>query len=202
MLPGKTEGQPMSDESDPPLVPGRECGGCDVCCVHMTIDVPELHKPLGTRCHNLLADNRCRIYESRPDVCRRFFCGWRTFKWVKPGLRPDTSGVLVTVTTADDGHITGAMFTLLRPDALDSEGLAESVAAIVASGAEVRVRIPGPPGPTLAIVRVEKVLRPAVRSRDKAGVLYWLRKAWDEGRTPRPEEIELSAPASAPTTPG
>lgn len=196
----------MSDESDPPLVPGRECGGCDVCCVHMTIDEPALRKPLGIRCHNLLPpDNRCGIYQSRPNTCRRFFCGWRTFKWVKPSLRPDTSGVLVTMTFGGDtgqGNITGAMFTLLHQEALKSGGLAESVAAIVASGAEVRVRIPGPPGPTRAIIRVDKVLRPAVLNRDKAGVLSWLSKAWDEGRTPRPQEIELSGPPPAPTSTG
>jgi hypothetical protein len=199
----------MSDETGPPLVPGRECGGCDVCCVHMTIDEPELRKPLGIRCHNLLPpDNRCGIYESRPNTCRRFFCGWRLFKWVKTSLRPDISGVLVTVTYGDKtgqggvtGGATGTMFTLLREEALEAEGLAESVAAIVASGAEVRIRIPGPPGPTRAILRVEKILRPAVLNRDKEGVLHWLRKAWDEGRIPKPEEIELSGPPSAPTSP-
>jgi hypothetical protein len=201
----------MFEGKNPPLVPGRECGGCDICCVHLTIDEPELRKPLGERCHNLLPSiNRCAIYESRPQTCRGFFCGWRSLRWVKPGLRPDISGVLITLTYHDKaGEIlhakdfdkiasTGVSFILLRQDALESEGLAESVAAAVSSGTQVHICISSSPGPTPAVVRVDGALKSAVLARDKAGVLNWLRKAWDMGSTAKSEETELSAPC-APT---
>jgi hypothetical protein len=204
----------MFEGKNPPLVPGRECGGCDVCCVHLTIDEPALRKPFGLRCHNLLPSmNRCAIYESRPQTCRGFFCGWRMLKWVKPGLRPDISGVLITLTYHDKAgemlHAkdfdkiasTGISFSLLRQDAVESEGLAESVAAAVGSGTQVHIRIPGPPGPTRAVIRVDRVLKPAVLARDKAAVMHWLRKAWDMGSTAKSEEIELYGPGFAPNGP-
>jgi hypothetical protein len=203
ILPSGMEQRPMFDEKNPPLVPGRECGDCNVCCVDMTIDDPALRKPQGVRCHNALPDNRCIIYETRPQTCRHFFCGWRMLKWIKPGLRPDTSGVLVTLTFANKTSPQagmGVMFTLLRKDALKSEGLAETIAAAVAAGAPVHIRIPGPPGYTSASARIDEVLRPAVLTRDKAAVLRWLRRAWREGHKGDFEKIELSGPPSAPTT--
>jgi hypothetical protein len=193
----------MSDMKDPPLVPGRACDGCSECCIIMTIDAPELRKLSGERCHNLLPTNRCGLYETRPNGCRTFFCGWRMLKWVKTELRPDISGVMVTLSPSDEPGRQGAtdvFFTLLRHEALESEGLAESVAAAVASGAAVFIRVPGLPGHTFAVVRVDKKLRPAVRARDKEGVLHWLRTAWDGGRQAPSEEIRLSGPHTPPTS--
>jgi hypothetical protein len=202
ILPAGMEQRPMFDEKNPPLVPGRECGDCNVCCVDLTIDDPDLRKPQGVRCHNALPDNRCIIYETRPDACRRFFCGWRMLKWVKPDLRPDTSGVLVTLTASNktgEQAGMGVMVTLLRKDALKSDGLAETIGAAVASGAPVHIRIPGPPGYTSATARIDEALRPAVLTRDKAGVLRWLRRMWREGHKGDFEKITLSGPPTAPT---
>ena len=58
--------------------------GCGACCVVPAIDEPyEGHpggKAAGERCVNLTDDNRCSIWERRPDVCRGFiarraYCG-------------------------------------------------------------------------------------------------------------------------------
>ena len=43
------------------------CGGC---CV--APDIAALDKPLGVVCPHLGADCLCRIYETRPDACRRY----------------------------------------------------------------------------------------------------------------------------------
>ena len=43
---------------DTPLVPGRECGTCNVCCVALTINEPALQKAQGYRCRNAQPDNR------------------------------------------------------------------------------------------------------------------------------------------------
>ena len=40
------------------------------------IDHPDLQKMPGTTCRNCKSGG-CQIYETRPDPCRRFFCGWR-----------------------------------------------------------------------------------------------------------------------------
>jgi hypothetical protein len=191
----------MFDENNPPLVPERACGECNVCCVDLTIDDPDLRKPQGIRCRNALADNHCAIYETRPGACRKFFCGWRMLKWVKAPLRPDKSGVLFTLSVSNKPGEAGAMgvtVTLLRRDALKADGLAESVAAAVAAGARVHIRIPGPPGYTSASARIDEALRPAVLTRDKEGVLRWLRRAWREGQKGDFQPIRLSGPPTGP----
>jgi hypothetical protein len=80
------------------LVPGRDCGACNLCCVVPVIDSPELTKPSGSVCRHSKPAG-CDIYETRPAVCRRFFCGWRRTTLVPEGWRPDISGVFVTLGT-------------------------------------------------------------------------------------------------------
>ena len=43
---------------------------CGTCCV--APDIRALEKPLGTRCDYLDDNLTCRIYESRPPVCRNY----------------------------------------------------------------------------------------------------------------------------------
>lgn len=85
----------------PYLVPGRECGACLVCCTELEIVDPELTKPAGKTCCNAIDGGGCRIYETRPQACRAFFCGWRQIPVMSDELRPDRSGVLVRFTKDD-----------------------------------------------------------------------------------------------------
>lgn len=190
----------MSDAPPPlPLVEGRTCGTCNVCCVALTIKDPELQKPQGIRCRHAQPDNSCAIYATRPQQCREFFCGWRHLKWIREPLRPDLSGVLVRMhgvvsrTTGEVEH--GVVFTLLNAAALRAEGLAESVAAAVAARVPVFLNVPGPPGYTSAQVRINDVLEEAVRVKDKAAVLAILRKVRRLGLKGEREKIRLDAPA-------
>jgi len=57
---------------------------CGACCIAISISssIPGMPdgKPAGVRCIHLTGEFRCSIYDSRPDVCRRFlpeeaFCG-------------------------------------------------------------------------------------------------------------------------------
>ena len=170
-----------------PLVPERACGDCNVCCVALTIDDPQLRKPQGYRCKNTLPNKGCAIYDNRPDMCRTFFCGWRTFKWIRDSLRPDTSGVLVrtqyTVTAAEKTPVPGVIFTFLNNAALKAEGLAETVAAAVAAGIRVYIHVPGPPGQTSSQARIDEVLQHAVITKNKAEVLNILRRAQTQGKS-------------------
>jgi hypothetical protein len=49
--------------------------GCGACCIALSISSPipgmPRGKPAGVRCVQLTDDNHCRIYDQRPDVCRR-----------------------------------------------------------------------------------------------------------------------------------
>ena len=181
-----------------PLVPDRECGSCNVCCVALTIDDPAMQKLQGIRCRNALPDHRCAIYDARPQTCRTYFCGWRQLKWIRPTLRPDTSGVLVRLQheppRSTYAQRIGVIFTLLTGAALKAEGLAESVAAGVAAEVPVYLAIPGPPGYTGGQAQINDALRDAVFLKDKAEVLRILQQARTEGRKGKPQPIILKRP--------
>lgn len=179
----------------PEIIASRNCGSCNVCCVSLTIDDPELQKLQGYRCRNALPDNSCAIYPTRPHTCRSFECGWRLLKWVRQELRPDQSGVLIRlhyeVSAATGAQTLGVIFTLLGKRALRAEGLAESVAAAVAAGVPVYVQVPGPPGHTSSQARMNDALLHAVQTRDKEGVLEILRVARRQGRDGKFVPIKL-----------
>jgi hypothetical protein len=80
------------------LIPGRDCGGCTVCCIFPTINKPEIQKQSGARCRHC-SQAGCTIYESRPQVCRAWFCAWRTVDIFGEEWRPDKSGVMPYVET-------------------------------------------------------------------------------------------------------
>jgi hypothetical protein len=185
------------------LVPGRTCGSCNVCCVALTIDDKDLQKVQGYKCRNTLPDKGCAIYESRPDTCRTFFCGWRLLKWVREPLRPDLSGVLVRLQyekpTATEPSRQGVVFTLLNGAALKAEGLAESVAAAVAADVPVWLQIPGPPGYTSSQARINDVLRQAVTTMDKEAVLTILRQARAKGLSGKRVPVVLSRETKSPS---
>ena len=169
------------------LVPGRSCGACNVCCVALTIKDPELQKAQGHRCRHARRDNSCGIYETRPQACRTFYCGWRLLKWIREPLRPDLSGVLVRlhgeISAVDGTRRLGVVFTLLTGAALKADGLAETVAAAVTAELPVFVNVPGPPGYTSAQARINDVLEHAVLTRDKAAVQRILSELWTAGRS-------------------
>jgi hypothetical protein len=168
------------------LVPHRACGECNVCCHALTIDDPEMQKPQGYRCKNTLPNKGCAIYETRPNMCRTFFCGWRSLKWIREPLRPDLSGVLIrrqfTVMANQKTPVEGVIFTLLTHAALKAEGLAETIGAAVTAGIPVYLHVLGPPGYTSSQARIDEALRPAVLARDKATILEILRRAQAQGR--------------------
>ena len=58
----------------PPLAPGRSCEGCTACCKLPSVDA--MRKPMQQWCEQCEIGRGCRIYGTRPDECRTFFCGW------------------------------------------------------------------------------------------------------------------------------
>ena len=186
----------MNPAVETELVAHRTCGACNVCCVSLTIDDPELQKPQGYRCRHAKRDNSCAIYPSRPHTCRTFYCGWRYLKWIREPLRPDQSGVLVRlrgeISQADGTKQLGVEFTLLNGAALKAEGLAELIAAAVAADVPVFLAIPGPPGYTSSQARINEVLYDAVCTMDKAAVLRILGELRAKGRHGDRRRIVLS----------
>jgi hypothetical protein len=88
---------PIEDlyDSENPLVPGRLCGSCMLCCKVMIVE--ELNKPSGTMCNYAVAGKGCSIREHRPRSCRTFFCGWRLDPNIDSMWKPEISGFLLTI---------------------------------------------------------------------------------------------------------
>lgn len=61
---------------DDMLVKDRECGDCNICCTYLRIDELPVKKPQDVACSHL-CEKGCGIYETRPNVCRSWYCGWR-----------------------------------------------------------------------------------------------------------------------------
>ena len=88
---------PIEDlyDSENPLVPGRICGSCMLCCKVMIVD--ELNKPSGTLCRHAVLGKGCSIREQRPRSCHTFFCGWRLDPNLDSMWKPEISGFVLTI---------------------------------------------------------------------------------------------------------
>jgi hypothetical protein len=95
--PGNDFEIPIDDlyESENPLVPGRVCGSCMLCCKVMHVE--ELNKPSGVPCSYAVAGSGCTIREHRPRSCRRFFCGWRIDPNIDALWKPEICGFVLTI---------------------------------------------------------------------------------------------------------
>ena len=128
------------------LVPGRECGTCNLCCAVPVIDSPEMTKLSGSVCRH--SQGGCDIYDTRPDVCRRFFCGWRRTTLIPAGWRPDASGVFVTMEEAGLNLmlVGNPLKTVRQPWFVDY------VAGAVTQGVPLLLGLPGPKGMQAAML--------------------------------------------------
>lgn len=64
-----------------------------MCCI--VLEIEELAKPAGPACPNCRAEGGCRIYLSRPKVCRDYECEWLRERSLGPRLRPDLTGAIL-----------------------------------------------------------------------------------------------------------
>jgi hypothetical protein len=126
-----------------PIPPtSNDCGDCTVCC--MALKIIELEKVAGRYCQHCVADKGCGIYESRPDVCRAFFCGWRQVPQLGETWRPDRSGILMMMQDIEnlpEEHRAagrGINFVILGGEkAIQKPGFAEYVATLVSRNVAV-----------------------------------------------------------------
>jgi hypothetical protein len=163
----------VAQEDEGYLVEGRECGECAVCCTHLRIEDPELHKPGGVRCPNLLAGGGCGIYETRPRPCRTFFCGWRRIGYLGDEWRPDRSGIMIqpgeippgtAFNVAIEFHLVG------DPGVLETPGFAAAAARFINYGAAVFLNVPREPGVTDRQALLNDVIGEALAAGDMVQV--------------------------------
>lgn len=71
----------------------KPCGDCSLCCKLM--NVPELNKPRNAWCRHVVMGTGCGIYETRPDVCRGFYCRWIEDPALGPEWKPNKSKMVL-----------------------------------------------------------------------------------------------------------
>ena len=64
-----------------------------MCC--KLLAVHELNKPSQTWCDHCEIGAGCKTYETRPDDCRTFYCGWLLDARISDDWRPSKSKIVV-----------------------------------------------------------------------------------------------------------
>jgi hypothetical protein len=97
---GRVESAILNAMEDAPayaLVPGRSCEGCTACCKLTAVQA--LNKPPSVWCEHCDKGVGCNIYETRPDECRVFYCGWVTNPVISEAWRPEKSKMVIIFAT-------------------------------------------------------------------------------------------------------
>lgn len=139
------------------LIPGRDCGECSACCIWPSINKPDIQKRSGVACRHCTGHG-CGIYETRPDVCRRYYCAWRTVDIFDESWRPDKSGVLAYVETqgiSEDFELSTGIGLMLVGHALKTvrqKWFQDFVVTGVMNSVPLFLSLPGPVGHQAATV--------------------------------------------------
>lgn len=179
----------MNDKTkirQPVVIGGRQCGACTVCCTILPIDTKELKKTANLLCQHCNEGQGCRIYDTRPVVCRGFYCEWRLDPQIPATWRPEKSGIFVERIARE--HIEeipagcagdyALSFMLVRPDAIERPALVETIAEYITRRVAVFLTIPGPAGYLPAQIFLNEFLESAAIKRDFAGMMVTLRQAF------------------------
>lgn len=165
----------MSDQDEPYLVPGRECGACVACCRDLAILHDGMNKLPGVTCEHCLAGGGCAIYASRPGVCRTYHCGWRSLPNMDESWRPDRSGILINLEIGEEGADAN-LILVGDPAVLESDRFAGMAAGFVASDTAAYLVLPSGVGFMSYHVLLNALLAPAIARRDLAEVKAILRE--------------------------
>jgi len=162
------------------LVQGRDCGACEVCCIVPSINVAEMQKASSARCQH--CTQGCAIYETRPQVCRDYFCGWRRSAMVPDDWRPDKSGVLTELVMVDitpSRQTTGVILTLIGNPlkTVRAPWFIAFVARSVAANTPVYLALPGPTGHLPAKIMLNGAAMNEALRRSQGRVKELLEKA-------------------------
>lgn len=95
------------------LIP-KTCGACSVCCKDLTFEIEGALKPAGILCRHAAPPHGCNIHQTRPRLCRAYFCGWHHLPSLGEEWRPDLCEVLISFRSgpAPDGKMDGIEFHL------------------------------------------------------------------------------------------
>ena len=170
------------------LIEGRECGGCTVCCVTPKIDQPEMQKQSCVACKHCLGGG-CAVYDTRPPVCRSFYCAWRTEAMFDESWRPDKSGVMPMVETEGIPEqfklrIGIGLMLVGNPNRIvRQKWFQDFVRTGIMNSVPMFLSLPGPRGrdPTSVFLNNEQMLNAIRRNtiKDELETVLRIMKGWD-----------------------
>ena len=99
---------------------GRQCGKCSLCC--KLLYVKELNKPANTWCeHCRPGKGGCSIHETRPPICRIYFCAWMMAKGLGEEWYPLRSHMVLSQVRINDVQVLMITVDPERPGVWRSE---------------------------------------------------------------------------------
>jgi hypothetical protein len=152
------------------------------------INKPEIQKKSGARCRHC-HETGCGIYDSRPPVCRAYYCAWRTVDIFSEDWRPDRSGVLPYVETegiAEDFDLSTGIGLMLVGNPLKivrQKWFQDFVVTGVMSSVPLFLSVPGPRGHQAATVSLNtEEMLDAIRGnrvKDALEAVLKILRGWD-----------------------
>jgi hypothetical protein len=85
----------VMDAAGSPVIPGRECGSCTLCC--KVYHVPEIDKVAGKWCTHCKPGKGCAIHDTLPRQCADFNCLWRTEETLTPAWKPERAKMVLSI---------------------------------------------------------------------------------------------------------
>jgi hypothetical protein len=107
----------LSKDAGGPPVPGRTCGTCTLCCKLLSVEA--LDKPVGKWCQHCVIGRGCLVYNTRPQECRDFYCGFMTLHHLGEEWRPSASKLILGI--EPDGNSIYVVVDPTRPNAWQSD---------------------------------------------------------------------------------
>jgi hypothetical protein len=153
----------------------QSCGDCRACCRELIIDHPVLRKHAGVMCSNCSAEKGCTTYQTRPQVCRDFMCGWRNLP-LPEEWRPDRCQILITHETENPakGVVDGVKFFFFgRLDRIFWRPFILFASELIAEDKVVYISVPGPSGYCSQMVAINPLpeLKHAIATWNYAAVV-------------------------------
>jgi hypothetical protein len=150
------------------VVPGRACGTCTACCTELAIVTDEMTKMAGVPCEHCTAGG-CGIYAKRPQLCRDYYCIWRSVPDMDDSWRPDRSGVLLMHEAPVPGYSApfGVSVVLTGgPEVIRRDDFAMLTAGFIDRRTPTYLNVPGSAGIWGHKQLINDPLSPAVAARD------------------------------------
>lgn len=177
------------------MVENSACGGCTVCCIVPPVRSSSFSKTSGVSCVHRRSGEGCAIHANRPEVCRGWYCGFRTLEFLTDEWRPDKCGLLVVPEEEDippvfSGQRGLKLIAFRCAGDLTAPFVVDMIAGLVFGQVPTFVSVPGPIGHHGAKALINGALFAAAGRRDRTFIQTYLRDLYNHLRDGEFERVE------------